>query len=67
MYSLSSAKWCKTVTRDGMAMLVGLIGLHLENESTGVKYSFVRVGCVAAGAGIFSILDSFMHSDTGAF
>ena len=60
-----------------MAMLVGLTGLHLENESTGAKYSFVRVGwgaimcaCfmyVAAGAGNFSILDSFMHSDTGGF
>ena len=50
-----------------MAMLVGLTGLHLENESTRVKYSFVRVGCVAAGAGNFSILDSFMHSDAGAF
>jgi len=27
-----------------MAMLVGLTGLHLENESTGAKYSFVSIG-----------------------
>jgi len=36
-YGLSSAKWCKAVTTDGMAMLVGLTGLHLENESTQVE------------------------------
>jgi len=60
-----------------MAILVGLTGFHLENKSTGAKYSFFRVGwgaimcacfmCLAAGAGKFSISDSFMHSDTGAF
>jgi len=27
-----------------MSLLVGLTGLHLENESTGAKYGFVRVG-----------------------
>jgi len=62
-----------------MAILAGLTGFHLENESTGAKYILVRVGwgaivctcfmCMAAGAGKFSILDSlaFMHSDIGTF
>jgi len=42
-----------------MAMLVGLTGLPLENESAGAKYSFVKVGWGAIMCACFYVHGSW--------
>ena len=69
------AKWCKTITTNGMIMLClsQLLdsGLYLENNvkdwEGGAKYSCVSVRGTCIRLCAWQLETHIMHSDTGAF